>query len=155
MIGQIKGKVEWKVGERRRRKWKRERMQRWRKTKKSRAEAHRQGKLQVLRGLISCGRWQHSGRSVQSWCKACNHICCVFIAGAYLGGDLPQHHGVTTMLVRMTLLGFSLYSVVILIAEGTRPMSSSGCCNPLMKHNATITLFSVPMILFLTYLHTW
>ena len=57
MIGQIKGKVEWKVGERRRRKWKRERMQRWRKTKKSRAEAHRQGKLQVLRGLISCGRW--------------------------------------------------------------------------------------------------
>ena len=52
-------------------------------------------------------------------------------------------------------LGFSLYSVVILIAEGTRPMSSSVCCNPLMKHNATITLFSVPMILFLTYLHTW
>ena len=81
-------------------------------------------------------------------------MSCVFIAGAYLGGDLPQHHGVTTMLVRMTVLGFSLYSVVILIAEGTRPMSSSGCCNPLMKHNATITLFSVPMILFLTYLHT-
>ena len=57
MIGQIKGKVEWKVRERRRRKWKRERMQRRRKTKKSRAEAHGLEKLQVLRGLISCGRW--------------------------------------------------------------------------------------------------
>ena len=56
MIGQIKGKVEQKVGERRRRKWKRERMQRRRK-KKSRAEAHGLEKLQVLRGLISCGRW--------------------------------------------------------------------------------------------------
>jgi hypothetical protein len=33
MFGQIKGKVEWKVGERR--KWKRERMQRRRKKKKS------------------------------------------------------------------------------------------------------------------------
>ena len=50
MIGQIKGKVEQKVGERRR-KWKRERMQRRRK-KKSRAEAHGLEKLQVLRGLI-------------------------------------------------------------------------------------------------------
>ena len=57
MIGQIKGKVEWKVGERRRRKWKRERTQRRRKKKKSRAEAHGLEKLQVLRGLISCGRW--------------------------------------------------------------------------------------------------
>ena len=51
MIGQIKGKVEQKVGERRRRKWKMERMQRRRK-KKSRAEAHGLEKLQVLRGLI-------------------------------------------------------------------------------------------------------
>jgi hypothetical protein len=52
MIGQIKGKVEQMVGERRRRKWKRERMQR-RKMKKSRAETHGLEKLQVLRGLIS------------------------------------------------------------------------------------------------------
>ena len=52
MIGQIKGKVEQKVGERRRRKWKRERMQRRRKKKKSGAEAHGLEKLQVLRGLI-------------------------------------------------------------------------------------------------------
>ena len=51
MIGQIKGKVEQKVGERRRRKWKRERMQRRRK-KKSRAEAHGLEKPQVLRGLL-------------------------------------------------------------------------------------------------------
>ena len=51
MIGQIKGKVEQKVGKRRRRKWKRERMQKRRK-KKSRAEAHGLEKLQVLRGLI-------------------------------------------------------------------------------------------------------
>jgi hypothetical protein len=57
MIGQIKGKVEWKVRERRRRKWKRERMQRRRKKKKSRAEAHGLEKPQVPRGLISCGRW--------------------------------------------------------------------------------------------------
>ena len=57
MIGQIKGKVEQKVRERRRRKWKRERMQRRRKKKKSRAEAHGLEKPQVLRGLISCGRW--------------------------------------------------------------------------------------------------
>ena len=57
MIGQIKGKVEWKVRERRRRKWKRERMQRRRKKKKSRAEAHGLEKLQVLRGLLNCGRW--------------------------------------------------------------------------------------------------
>ena len=55
MIGQIKGKVEWKVGERRRRKWKRERMQRRRK-KKSRAEAHGLENPQFLRALISCGR---------------------------------------------------------------------------------------------------
>ena len=57
MIGQIKGKVEQKVREGRRRKWKRERTQRRRKKKKSRAEAHGLEKLQVLRGLISCGRW--------------------------------------------------------------------------------------------------
>ena len=47
MIGQIKGKVEQKVGERRRGKWKRERMQR-RKKEKIRAEAHDLDKLQVL-----------------------------------------------------------------------------------------------------------
>lgn len=39
MIGQIKGKVEQKVGERRR-KWKSERTQRRRKKKKSEVEAH-------------------------------------------------------------------------------------------------------------------
>jgi hypothetical protein len=48
MIGQIKGKVEWKVRGRRRRKWKR---------KKSGAEVHGLEKPQVLRDLISCGRW--------------------------------------------------------------------------------------------------
>jgi hypothetical protein len=47
--------VDWKVGGKRR-KWKRKRMQRRRK-KKSEAEAHGLEKLQVLRGLISCGRW--------------------------------------------------------------------------------------------------
>jgi hypothetical protein len=60
MIGQIKGKVEWKVGKRRRRKLKRERTLRRRrrkKKKKSRAEVHGLEKPQVLRGLISCGRW--------------------------------------------------------------------------------------------------
>ena len=57
MIGPIKGKVEQKVGKRRR-KWKRERTQRRRrKTKKSRAEAHGLEKPHVLRGLIRCGRW--------------------------------------------------------------------------------------------------
>ena len=57
MIGQIKGRWSRRLGERRRRKWKRERMQRRRKKKKSRAEAHGLEKPQVLRGLISCGRW--------------------------------------------------------------------------------------------------
>jgi hypothetical protein len=47
--------VEQKVGERRR-KWKRERIQRKRK-KKSRAEAHDLEKPQVLRGLIDVERW--------------------------------------------------------------------------------------------------
>ena len=56
MIGQIKGKVEWKVGEIRRRKWKRERMQRRRKKEKNRAEAHGLERQQVLRDLISCGK---------------------------------------------------------------------------------------------------
>ena len=57
MIGQITGKVEQKVrGGERRRKWKRERTQR-RKKEKSRAGAHGLEKLQVLRGLTSCGRW--------------------------------------------------------------------------------------------------
>ena len=51
MIGQIKGKVEQKVGERRR-KWKRERTQRRRKKKKSGTEAQGLEKPQVLRGLI-------------------------------------------------------------------------------------------------------
>ena len=40
------------MGERRRRKWKRERMQRRRNMKKIRAEAHGLEKPQVLRGLI-------------------------------------------------------------------------------------------------------
>ena len=57
MIGQIKGKVEQKVGERRRRKWKRERTQRRRKKEKSGAEAHGLEKLQVLRGPISSESW--------------------------------------------------------------------------------------------------
>jgi hypothetical protein len=53
MNGQIKGKVEQKLGrERRRRKWKRERTQRRRKKRKSSAEAHGLERLQVLRGLI-------------------------------------------------------------------------------------------------------
>ena len=51
MIGQIKGKVEQKVGERRR-KWKRERTQRSRRKEKSRAEGQGLEKLQVLRALI-------------------------------------------------------------------------------------------------------
>jgi hypothetical protein len=55
MIGQIKGEVEQKMGKIRRRKWKRERIQR--RTKKSGAETHDLEKQQVLRGLISCGRW--------------------------------------------------------------------------------------------------
>ena len=54
MIGQIKGKVEGKVGRERKEKWERERTQKRR--KKSRAEAHGLEKLQVLRGLIRCGR---------------------------------------------------------------------------------------------------
>jgi hypothetical protein len=57
MIGQIKEKVEQEVRERRRRKWKKERMQRRRKKEKTGAEAHGLEKLQVLRGLMSCGRW--------------------------------------------------------------------------------------------------
>jgi hypothetical protein len=52
MIGQIKGKVEQKVGGRRRRKWKRERTQRRKKKEKSGAEAHGLEKQQVLRALI-------------------------------------------------------------------------------------------------------
>ena len=47
MTGQIKGKVEQKVGERRRRKWKRERTQRRRKKKRG-AEAHGLEKLTTL-----------------------------------------------------------------------------------------------------------
>jgi hypothetical protein len=76
------------LGERRKRKWKRERMQR-RKKKKSRAEVNGLEKPQVLRGLISCGRWLYNGRSAQSRCTECIHIN-IFIARAYLGGDLPQ-----------------------------------------------------------------
>jgi hypothetical protein len=58
MIGQIKGKVEQKVrGREEGEKWKRERSQRRRRKEKSRAEAHGLEKLQVLRGLINCGRW--------------------------------------------------------------------------------------------------
>jgi hypothetical protein len=59
MIGQIKGKVEQKVWELRRRKWKREKIQRRRKMKmkKSGAETHGLEKEQVLRGLINCWIW--------------------------------------------------------------------------------------------------
>jgi hypothetical protein len=57
MIGQIKGKVEQKEGEGRRRKWKRERTQMRRKKKKIGAKAHGLEKPKVLRGLIRCGRW--------------------------------------------------------------------------------------------------
>ena len=86
MNGQIKGKVHQKGGggERRRRKWKRERTQRKRKKEKSRAGAHGLEKPQVLRGLISCGRWECSGRSVESRRAACNHINCVVFS-------LPGH----------------------------------------------------------------
>jgi hypothetical protein len=52
MVWQIKGKVEQKVVRE-----KRERVQRRRKMMKSRPEAHGLEELQVLRGLISCGRW--------------------------------------------------------------------------------------------------
>jgi hypothetical protein len=55
MIGQLNGKVEQMVSERKRRKWKRERKKRRRKKEKSRAEAHDLEKLQVLKGLVSCG----------------------------------------------------------------------------------------------------
>jgi hypothetical protein len=75
MIGQIKGKVEWKVGgERSRRKWKRERTKR-RRRKKSRAEAHGPEKLQVHRGLMDGedGRVS-SSRSAQSKKTARVHI---------------------------------------------------------------------------------
>jgi uncharacterized membrane protein HdeD (DUF308 family) len=51
VIGQIKGRWSRRLGEGRRRKWKREERQRRRK-KKSRAEAHGLEKLQVLSGLI-------------------------------------------------------------------------------------------------------
>ena len=70
MFGQIKGKVEWKVGGEKE-KWKRKMMQRRkekeegggeregerRRKEKSGAEAHGLEKVQVLRGLIRCGRW--------------------------------------------------------------------------------------------------
>jgi hypothetical protein len=56
MIRQIKGKVEQKGGREKKEKVE-ERMQRRRKTKKSRAEAHGLEKPQVLRRLVSCGRW--------------------------------------------------------------------------------------------------
>jgi hypothetical protein len=53
MIGQIKGKVEAKVGRKKKEKMEeRERMQRRRRKKKSGAEAQGLEKLQVLRGLI-------------------------------------------------------------------------------------------------------
>jgi hypothetical protein len=51
MIGQIKGKVEWKWRDKRRRKWRKEKAQR-RKKKKSGAEVHGLKKPQGLRGLI-------------------------------------------------------------------------------------------------------
>ena len=91
MIGQIKGRVELEgEGERRRRKWKRERTQRRRK-KKSRAEAHGLEKLQVLRGLIDV---EDGSVAVGLPNLGTQHVfilSSVFIAGAYLGGDLLQH----------------------------------------------------------------
>ena len=49
------------------------------------------GKTASSKGSHRCGRWQCSGRSAQSRRAANNHTnCCVFIAGVYLGGDLPQ-----------------------------------------------------------------
>ena len=52
MIGQIKERWSRRLGEGRRRKWKRERTQRRRRRKKSGAEANGLEKPQVLRGLI-------------------------------------------------------------------------------------------------------
>jgi hypothetical protein len=55
MIGQIKGKVEQKVGGRRR-KWKRERTQRRRRKKKNGVEAHGLENASS-KGSHRCGRW--------------------------------------------------------------------------------------------------
>ena len=55
MIGQIKEKVEQKVGERRRKR-KRERTQRRRKKKKSRGKAQ-PGETASSKGSNRCGRW--------------------------------------------------------------------------------------------------
>jgi hypothetical protein len=52
MIGQIKGKVEKGRKERRRRKWKRERLQSMRKKRKIEAETYGLEKPQVLKSLI-------------------------------------------------------------------------------------------------------
>ena len=51
-----------------------------------------------------------------------------------------------------TALGFFLYPGVNLIAEGPGPMSNSGYCNFLTKHNGTINLVSVSVVLFLRFL---
>jgi hypothetical protein len=42
--------------------------------KKRGGEAQDLEKLQLLRGLISCGRWWCGGRSAQSRCTECIHI---------------------------------------------------------------------------------
>ena len=82
MIGQVKGKVEQNGGrEIRRRKWKRKRSQTRRK-KKSRAKAHCLEKLQVLRGLISCGR------CAKFRCTACYHINCVVFSLGHIWEEI-------------------------------------------------------------------
>jgi hypothetical protein len=69
MIRQIKGRWNRRLGERRR-KWKRDRMQRKRK-KKSAAEAHG---LEKPQGSHRWGKWWCSSRSAQSRITACTHV---------------------------------------------------------------------------------
>ena len=99
MIGQIKGKVEQKVGERRR-KWKRERTQRRRKKKKSRAEAHGLEKLQVLRGLIDV---EDGSVAVDLPNLGTQHVIILtvfcFHCLAYSGGDLLQQDSITSSML--------------------------------------------------------
>jgi hypothetical protein len=68
MIGQIKGKVEQKVGERRR-KWKRERTQKEEEEKCNRSTWP--GETASSKGSLIWTRWQCSGRSAHSRRIAC------------------------------------------------------------------------------------
>lgn len=52
------------------------------------------------------------------------------------------------MLVRLTTLGFTLNPGVNMIAEGPRPISKSGYCHFLMKHNGPMPLVSESMFCF-------